>query len=266
MNPRHEPTRDPELLHVTYVGGPTALIEVDGLRLLTDPTFDPAATRFRLTTKLAGPALDPGELGRIDAVLLSHDQHPDNLDAAGRGFLPRAGVVLTTPAGAVRLGANAVGLAPWESYALLGTHGRVRVTAVPARHGPAEILSRTGDVIGFVVAREGAEDGALYVSGDTVFFEDLTEVGRRFRIGTAFLHLGAVRFPEYGPERVTMDAEEATVAFQSLGARTFVPLHFEGWTHLSESREELRAIFERRGIADRVVWLEPGRRTSLTSV
>ncbi|ABS27839.1 MBL fold metallo-hydrolase [Anaeromyxobacter sp. Fw109-5] len=262
MISRPEPTPDLEV-RVTYIGGPTALIEVGGLRLLTDPTFDPAGTRFRLTTKLAGPALAPGALGRVDAVLLSHDQHPDNLDDAGRGVLSRAGVVLTTRAGASRLGANAVGLAPWEAYALLGTGGRVRVTAVPARHGPAELVSRIGDVTGFVVSREGAGAGALYVSGDTVFFDGVAEIGRRFELGTAFLHLGAVRLPDYGPERVTMDAEEAVFAFENLGAQRFVPLHFEGWSHLRESREQLRAVFDRKGIADRVVWLEPGRTISL---
>lgn len=266
MNSRPDPTSGPEL-RVTYVGGPTALIDFGGCRLLTDPTFDPAGTRFRLTTKLAGPALEPGALGRVDAVLLSHDQHPDNLDAAGRGVLSSAGVVLTTPAGAGRLGANAVGLAPWGSYPLRGADGRgVRVTAVPARHGPAGIEPRLGDVTGFVVSLEGAETRAVYVSGDTVFFDGVAEIGRRFDIGTAFLHLGAVRFPDYGPERVTMDAEEAAHAFASLGARTFVPLHFEGWSHLRESREQLRAVFERTGIAERVVWLEPGRATSLEHV
>ncbi|HYG68548.1 MAG TPA: MBL fold metallo-hydrolase, partial [Anaeromyxobacteraceae bacterium] len=258
-----DPTSGPAL-HVTYVGGPTALIEVGGFRLLTDPTFDPAGTRFRLTTKLAGPALEPGALGRIDAVLLSHDQHPDNLDAAGREVLSRAGVVLTTPAGAARLGGNAVGLAPWESYALRRKDGRdLGVTAVPARHGPAGIEPRIGDVTGFVASLEGAGARAVYVSGDTVFFDGVAEIGRRFEIGAAFLHLGAVRFPDYGPERVTMDAEEAASAFASLGARTFVPLHFEGWTHLRETHDQLRAVFERTGIADRVVWLEPGRATSL---
>lgn len=251
---------------VTYVGGPTALLELGAIRLLTDPTFDPPGASFRLTTKLAGPAVAPDALGPIDAVLLSHDQHPDNLDAAGRRFLSSAGVVLTTPAGAARLGAHAVGLAPWESYRLPASAGRgVRVTAVPARHGPSGIEARIGDVTGFVISPEAADTAALYVSGDTVLFDGLAEIGRRFELGAALLHLGAVQFPDYGPERVTMDAEEAAAAFESLRARTFIPLHFEGWTHLRETRAELSAVFERQGIANRVLWLEPGRRTSLAA-
>jgi L-ascorbate metabolism protein UlaG (beta-lactamase superfamily) len=95
-------------LTVTYSGGPTILLEFGDVRLLTDPTFDPAGEAYPTPVstlhKTADPALDPAALGRIDAVLLSHDHHVDNLDRSGRAFLSRAGMVLTTPAGADRLG------------------------------------------------------------------------------------------------------------------------------------------------------------------
>lgn len=75
-------------MRFTYIGGPTALLEVSGLRLLTDPTFDSAnqeyPTGVYTLRKTAAPALSPESLGRIDAVLLSHDHHFDNLDHAGR--------------------------------------------------------------------------------------------------------------------------------------------------------------------------------------
>jgi L-ascorbate metabolism protein UlaG (beta-lactamase superfamily) len=88
-------------VRLTHVGGPTVLIEVGGWRLLTDPTFDPAGADYSFglgtgSTKLAGPAIPAAEIGRIDAVLLSHDQHDDNLDPAGRALLPAAGTVVTT--------------------------------------------------------------------------------------------------------------------------------------------------------------------------
>jgi L-ascorbate metabolism protein UlaG (beta-lactamase superfamily) len=60
---------------------------VDGWRLLTDPTFDPPGRRYTFgwgssSRKLTGPAVAATDLGPIDAVLLSHDHHGDNLDAA----------------------------------------------------------------------------------------------------------------------------------------------------------------------------------------
>jgi L-ascorbate metabolism protein UlaG (beta-lactamase superfamily) len=104
----------PSDLDIRMVGGPTALLELPGLRLLTDPTFDPPGAYEPRPgahlTKTHGPALSPAEVGRVDIVLLSHDQHRDNLDDAGRAFLDTVPLVLTTVDGGERLGANAMGL------------------------------------------------------------------------------------------------------------------------------------------------------------
>jgi L-ascorbate metabolism protein UlaG (beta-lactamase superfamily) len=89
-------------LKINYIGGPTALLEIAGLRLLTDPTFDPARREYPTSLytlrKLTSPAISVESLGVIDAVLLSHDHHFDNLDHAGPDVLKNAGVVLTTEA------------------------------------------------------------------------------------------------------------------------------------------------------------------------
>jgi L-ascorbate metabolism protein UlaG (beta-lactamase superfamily) len=101
-------------LSITLIGGPTALIEIDGFRLLTDPTFD-APGAYQLPhvklEKLTGPALSAEQIGLVDAVLLSHDQHADNLDHSGKDLLKRPKRVLTTQAGAKRLGGHVEGLA-----------------------------------------------------------------------------------------------------------------------------------------------------------
>ena len=80
-----------DIRHITLIGGPTALIEIDGFRLLTDPTFDAPGTSYQLPhvklEKLTGPALAADAVGEVDAVLLSHDQHSDNLDNSGKDFL-----------------------------------------------------------------------------------------------------------------------------------------------------------------------------------
>jgi L-ascorbate metabolism protein UlaG (beta-lactamase superfamily) len=66
-------------LQITYVGGPTILLDYDGVRFLTDPTFDSleALQKSGPVTlhKLSGPALQAVELGTVDYVLLSHDHH-----------------------------------------------------------------------------------------------------------------------------------------------------------------------------------------------
>src|ERR1700722_20865601 len=142
-------------LTLTLIGGPTALIEIDAFRLLPDPTFDAPRT-YQLghvkLEKLSGPALAEDTIGEIDAVLLSHDQHSDNLDESGKHFLPRARRVLTTVVGAKRLGGNAEGLAPWASTELSKNGRSLTIPATPARHGPHGIEPLAGEVIGFVVA------------------------------------------------------------------------------------------------------------------
>src|SRR3989440_1059754 len=99
-------------VHLTHIGGPTVLLEVGGWRLLTDPTFDDPGRRYSFgwgtsSRKLTGPAIATADLAPIDAVLLTHDHHGDNLDDAGRALLPTVGVVVTTSPGAKRLGGGA---------------------------------------------------------------------------------------------------------------------------------------------------------------
>jgi len=65
------------------VGGPTTVLDLGGLRIVSDPTFDAPGPHGYLT-KTAGPAVEPDELGPVDLVLVSHDNHPDNLDDRGR--------------------------------------------------------------------------------------------------------------------------------------------------------------------------------------
>ena len=258
-------------LKITYIGGPTALIEFGGVRFLTDPTFDPAGTDYDYLHKLAGPALEAEKLGRIDAVLLSHDHHPDNLDNTGRALLARAGKILTTVAGAERLSAsgaarnNAHGLQPWESITLPTPDGQtLRVTATPARHGPAHM--DRGPVIGFVLSpgdqpeAPGHENPAgVYVSGDKVWYEGVAEVGRRFRIATAVLFMGAARVERVGPWNLTFTAEEAVEFARAFPNAAIVPLHFEGWAHFSEGYPEIVRTFADAGLKDRLRWVEPGR-------
>ena len=249
-------------LTITYIGGPTALLEVGGLRLLTDPTFDPAGRRYNFgwgtsSRKLQDPALTPSELGRIDAVLLSHDHHDDNLDDAGREMLPSAGSVLTTPSGAKRLGGNSDGLAPWSSTTLqMPEGGEVRVTATPCRHGPPLSRPIVGEVVGFLLEWEGQRDGAVWITGDTVYFSGIPEVAERFDVGTAIVHLGGVRFPVTGPARYTMNAAEAVRVARDFELKTLVPLHYEGWKHFRQGRAEVESAFAEAGIEDRVRWLE----------
>lgn len=208
--------------------------------------------------KLAGPAVGREAIGAYDYALVSHDHHFDNLDHAGRKALESGKAVLTTDEGAQRLGGKSIGLKPWESIDLAAPGGEtVRVVATPARHGPAG-LSR-GEVCGFVLFVTGAPGRAIYISGDTVWYEGVAEVKERFAIRAALLHLGAARVPEVGTFHLTMTATEAVEAARAFANATIVPMHFEGWAHFSEGRPEVEREFAAAELKHRLHWPEPGR-------
>jgi L-ascorbate metabolism protein UlaG (beta-lactamase superfamily) len=253
-------------VRLTHVGGPTVLIEVAGWRLLTDPTFDPPGRRWTFgwgssSRKVSGPATPVGDLLPIDAVLLTHDEHGDNLDAAGRRLLPQVPVVVTTPSGAARLGGRARGLGPWATTELT-VEGRpsIEVTATPARHGPPLSRPIVGDVTGFALRWDGQDDGVLWISGDTVLFDGVRRVADRLLIDTAVLHLGGARFTVTGPVRYSMTARDAVALCRMLRPREVVPVHYEGWSHFREGRAAAEREFGRapEDVRRLVRWLPLG--------
>lgn len=250
-------------LTLTLIGGPTALIEIGGLRLLTDPTFDaPGDYRLPHATlrKTGGPALSADQIGPVDAVLLSHDQHADNLDHAGRALIARVPRVLTTVAGAKRLGGTAQGLRPWDETVLrMPDGGMLRVTATPARHGPAGIEPLSGDVIGFVLAPPDARP--IYVSGDTVWYDGVAKVAHRFPAGLVLLFAGAAQ--TRGPFHLTMDTNDAIETAHAFADATIVPVHYDGWAHFTQDRGDLEKSFAALGIGARLRLLEPGVATRI---
>jgi L-ascorbate metabolism protein UlaG (beta-lactamase superfamily) len=243
------------------IGGPTLLLEYAGLRLLTDPAFDPPGEYPREPheplRKTAGPAMSPDEVGDVDALLLSHDHHADNLDDGGRAFLPRATTVITTAEGARRLGGNATGLEPWQSTRLATPDASsITLTAVPAQHGPDGTDHLTGPVIGFALRGEGLP--SLYVSGDNASLTVVQEIADRLgAFDVAVLFAGGARVPPI-TGYLTLTAERAAEAARILGVRAAIPNHFDGWAHFTEGFAQLEAAFAAAGLADRLLPAVPG--------
>jgi L-ascorbate metabolism protein UlaG (beta-lactamase superfamily) len=247
-------------LTVTLVGGPTALLEYGGLRLLTDPTFDDAPRTYGRDPapslqKTEGPAITAEQIGDVDVVLISHDHHPDNLDESGRAYLPRAGRVITTAAGAERLGGGAIGLEPWA----VAEAGAISVTAVPAQHGPDRTDHLTGPVIGFVLEAEGLP--RVYVSGDNASVEVVEAIVERLGVmELAVLFAGGASLEgRFDGALLTLGATEAAQAARVLGSRAVIPVHQEGWAHFSAPPEELRHAFDEAGLSEVLVMLAPGQ-------
>jgi L-ascorbate metabolism protein UlaG (beta-lactamase superfamily) len=247
------------VIKLTLVGGPTAVLQYAGLSWLTDPALSPPGEYAGGLVKTTGPAIDPDALPPIDVVLLSHDHHSDNLDPAGREFLPSAKRVLTTVQGAERLGGNAVGIEPWSSVEVERPGvGPVTVTAVPAQHGPIGPDDPNGPVIGFVLTADGED--TVYVSGDNASIDVVRGIADRIgAVDVAVLFAGAVQRPHrFDGAYLTLSSDWAAEATKVLGVRATLPVHFEGWTHFTQGAPELRAAFAGNSVTDRLVLAERG--------
>lgn len=252
---------------ITYLGGPTYLIEIGQFRIITDPGFDPQGTERsegpgHVLTKVMAPPIPVDRIGRIDLVLLSHAQHLDNLDHEGRRLLATVGTTITTPASAAMglPGTNVEGLATWQHTTVTNAAGeRLTITATPAVHtSNPDLREAVGEVTGFMLEWEGQPGGAFYVSGDTVWIDEILEIARRFTVSAGILHLGAANVPAVGDNYLTMSSAEGARAAQALGLKRVFPAHFEGWRHFSQGSWSIAREFEQAGLADALVLLRPG--------
>lgn len=248
-------------LDFTLVGGPTAVFTLAGVTFMTDPTFDDPCHFGDWggppLTKTVGPALGPAQLPTPDVVLLSHDQHPDNLDEGGRAVLAQAGTVFSTPEAAERI-PGVQGLAAWETAQVTAPEGQIiNITGVPARHGPEGCEPVAGTVTGFVLHGEGLP--TVYVSGDNAAVELVEQIAERFPgIDVAIVFTGAARLGVFDNAELTLTAASAVEVAHLLSQARIVPVHAEGWAHFTESVDDLWEAFTSAGLSERLLIPVPG--------
>lgn len=246
---------------VTVTGGPTTVLDVAGARLICDPTFDPPGLDYGYLRKHRGPAVGLTDVGEVDAVLVSHDLHPDNLDHAGRELARAAQLVLTCPTAAARLGSPAEGRAAWECWEV----GGLTITAVPARHGPADgEVDDNGfvncEVTGFVVQSFG--EPTTYISGDNASLALVRDLRDRFgAIECAVLFAGAASVPaKFDGRPLSLTSERAVAAAEILDAQHVVVAHQDGWQHFRQGTRDTHRAFADAGLADRLCAAPLGHR------
>ncbi len=266
-------TQAQEHIHATYLGGPTVILEIEGIRFMTDPTLDEKGTTYRLGDLVLEKTLDPfitsgTDVGNIDYVLLSHHQHQDNLDNKGQELLKHVKKVYTTEDGAASLGNNTVGLSPWQSDMITtADHTQIIITATPARHGPAGTEYITGEVIGFLItvkketAYKKETSYQLYITGDTVFYDGVQAVAQKSSPSYVFAFAGAVLHWE--SLYMTMNDSDLVNSAFAFPEATIIPVHFEGWRHYSRSGKDVAQTFERLGIGHKLLLLDRGVITEL---
>jgi L-ascorbate metabolism protein UlaG (beta-lactamase superfamily) len=256
MNPAEAWTRKPASgLRATWLGHSTVLIEIDGVRVLTDPVWGPRAS----PTRLAGPKrfqpvpISLRALPPLDLVVVSHD-HYDHLDYPTIRELARLDVPFVTSLG-VGAHLEAFGVPStriteldwWESHTLPGAD--LTVTAAPSQHFSGRGLKdRNANLWSSLVIRSARH--AVFFSGDTGLTHEYATIGARLGpFDLVLLEVGAFH-PAWGD--VHLGPTNALEAHRLLGSGTLLPVHWgtfclamHAW---DEPAETLLAASARRSI------------------
>ena len=230
LDPRAAWARPPDTgLRATWLGHSTVLIEIDGLRVLTDPVWGPRASPSRL----AGPKrFQPvpvrlRELPPIDIVLVSHD-HYDHLDYPTIKELAKIGVPFVTSLG-VGAHLEAFGVAPeriteldwWQSHTLPGSE--LTITAAPSQHFSGRGLKDRNATLWSSLAIRTPRH-SVFFSGDTGLTSEYAAIRERLgRFDLVMLEVGAFH-PSWGD--IHLGPEHALEAHALLGGGAFLPVHW----------------------------------------
>jgi L-ascorbate metabolism protein UlaG (beta-lactamase superfamily) len=241
-----------DAMSVTYIGHATALVQVGGVAILTDPNF---SHRLMVPKRIVAPGVPLEALPQLDIVLVSHG-HLDHLDLPTHRRLRKdAVVVCARNLGDLLASAghrDIVELGWGESITLRGA----TITALEVNHwGTRGFFDDHRGYTGFLVETAG---GSFFFPGDTAYFPHFAEYGRRYAIDLALLPIGA-----YNPfRRVHMNPEDALQAFFDLRARYLVPIHWGTFVLSLEPVDEpprwLASLAAKHGVSERVKILRHG--------
>jgi L-ascorbate metabolism protein UlaG (beta-lactamase superfamily) len=215
-------------LRVTWLGHSTCLLELDGLRVLTDPVFGSriGPTSWLGPKRLHAAPVTVEQLPKLDAVLVSHD-HFDHLCRPTIEAIAKLDVPVITSLG-VGHHLEAFGVAPeriveldwWEQHALPG--GTLQFSAVPAQHFSGRMRSRNTTLWSSWVIE--SEQRKVFFSGDTGLTPEMADVHAKFgTFDLVMLEIGAWH-PAWGT--IHLGPDGALEAFSRLGGGTLLPIHW----------------------------------------
>lgn len=262
------PRRPEARLAALWVGHATVLVQIDDKFILTDPVFTDAVGQ--LSKRLVEPGIEVEDLPPIDAVLISH-MHFDHLslgtldqieDRVQRIYLPEGGLVYVPSSDA-----PTVELPSWHAHEVDG----LRVTAVPVRHvgyrysGDRDWMVHS--FTGYVIQYHGL---TVYFGGDTAYTRSFAATAARFPgIDLAILPIAPIH-PRWFMCPTHTDPAQALMAFEDLGARHLLPVHYDTFVNshdeYGEAPRVLRGLLAGRGLDEERVAILPhgGQRVFVT--
>lgn len=252
---------------VFFIGNATTLIRYAGFTILTDPNFlhqhDVAHLGYGLRSRRrTNPAIELEALPPIDLVVVSHF-HEDHFDRLVIRNLDKTVPIVTNEHAARALKRRGFqsthALDTWERITIVKGANRLRITAMPGRHGPAVIGNLLPPVMGSVLEWHGAQHQPLlrmYITGDTLVYRDIKAIPRRYPdIDLALLHLGGARALGV---LVTMDAQQGVEMIKLINPTVAVPVHYNDYDVMQSSLEDLQREVSAAGLEERMRYLQHG--------
>jgi L-ascorbate metabolism protein UlaG (beta-lactamase superfamily) len=264
--PSKERSANLETGSIQFIGNATVLIRFGGVTILTDPTFIHRHERVSIgyglhSTRLTDPALEIGELPPLDLIVLSHF-HGDHFDQVAERELDKSLPIVTTRGAAPALQRRGFRqskpLDTWASLAVEKGEARLRITALPGRHGPPFADLLLPDVMGSLLEFHSPQTQPfrLYITGDTLLFDDLKEIPRRYpAIDLALLHLGGTRVLGI---LVTMDAEQGVGMMKLVRPLRAIPIHYNDYDIFTSPLADFQRAVDAAGFQDCLHYLRHG--------
>jgi L-ascorbate metabolism protein UlaG (beta-lactamase superfamily) len=252
---------------VTFIGTATVLIRFGGMTILTDPNFLHKGGHVELgygltSERLTEPAIALEALPPVDLVILSHF-HGDHFDQLVQEKLPRTMPVVTTPQSAVALEnlgfERRYPLATWDTLTVNKGSATLKVSAMPGRHGPPVLAGLLPSVMGSMLdfSVDGKPGYRMYITGDTLVYDDLREIPRRYPdVDLALLHLGGTRI--LGVMKVTMDGADGARMMQLVAPRRAIPIHYNDYTVFKSPLSDFEQAVKAAELQNRVTYLKHG--------
>jgi L-ascorbate metabolism protein UlaG (beta-lactamase superfamily) len=257
---------------VLFVGAATVILRYAGFTVLTDPNFMSQGERARFgchinSPRLTEPALDLDQLPSIDLVLLSH-YHEDHFDRETERRLRKTIPIYTTFQAAEALRAkgftavNAIDTWGWEEIEKGST--RLRITAMPGRHGPGLISHLLPPVMGSMLdfmPTNGERALRIYITGDTLMHNHLRSIPVHFAdIDLALVHLGGAQV--FGITE-TMDCRQGVQLVKLINPRNVIPIHYNDYPVFKSPLHDFVARMEQAGVSQQLVCLGHGQSHSI---
>ncbi|MBA3693756.1 MAG: MBL fold metallo-hydrolase, partial [Acidobacteria bacterium] len=252
---------------VFFVGTATVILRYAGFTILTDPNFLHAGDHVHLgygmtSERLTEPAINIEDLPPVDLCVLSH-YHGDHFDQIVEEKLDKNLPIVTTNHAVGELEARdfrgGIGLDTWETAEFTKGEARLRITSLPGKHGPAMVDFALPDVMGSILDFEtgtGERLLRLYISGDTLIFDDLKEIPNRFpEIDLALIHLGGTRILGV---MLTMDDKQGVEIIQLVRPEKVIPIHYNDYDVFKSPLEDFKRAVEEAGLTEKLIYLSHG--------